>query len=143
MNRTRRKRRACYGRRSEREEMKSLIVILCLIIFGIISCSKKSDQNDKMLDASPSLRISVLTSGKILVGGKETTLPELDKMLIELKKVNGTVWYYREAGQEEPPPQAMEVIKLVADKSLPVTLSSKPDFSDYVGEDGQSHLRKK
>ena len=112
-------------------------------MLAMVSCSKKSDPTDKTLDSSPSLRISVLKSGRILADGKEATLSELDQMLTELKKANGMVWYYREAGQEEPPPQAMEVIKLVAGKALPITLSSKPDFSDYVGEDGQSHPRKK
>jgi len=117
-------------------------IILLMMALAIISCSRQSDPADKILDSSPSLRISVLKSGRILADGRETTLPELDQILTELKKMGGTVWYYREAGQEEPPPQAMEVIKLVADKSLPVTLSSKPDFSDYIGEDGQSHPRK-
>jgi hypothetical protein len=51
------------------------------------------------------------------------------------------VWYYREAGQQEPPPEAMQVIKLIADNALPVSLSSKPDFSDYIGEGGQPHPR--
>lgn len=112
-------------------------------MLSVIACSKQSDSTDKALDSSPSLKISVLKSGRILTNGKETTLSELDQMLTKLKKVNGTAWYYREDGQEEPPLQAMEVIKLVADKAVTITLSSKPDFSDYVGEDGQSHPRTK
>ena len=120
-----------------------LIAILFVITAGMVSCSEKSDTTDKTLDSSPSIRISVLTSGIILADGKETTLSELDKMLSELKEINGTVWYYRESGQEEPPHQAMEVLKLVVDKALPITLSSESDFSDYIGEDGQSHPREK
>ena len=113
------------------------------MMLAMMSCSRQSGPADSALDSSPSLKVSVLKNGKILADGKETTLSDLDRAFTELKQIGGTVWYYREAGQEEPPPQAMEVIKLVADKSLPVTLSSKPDFSDFIGEDGQSHQRKK
>lgn len=113
------------------------------MMITMVSCSRQSDPADKMLAASPNRKISVLKTGTILADGKETTLLELGQALTELKKIGGTVWYYRETGEEEPPPQAIEVTTLVADKSLPVTFSSKPDFSDYIGQDGQSHPRKK
>lgn len=51
---------------------------------------------------------------------------------------NGIVWYYREAGQAEPPPEAAEVIKAVIENRLPIRLSSRPDFSDAVDGDGKS-----
>jgi len=121
--------------------MKTKILILMMI--ATISCSRQPDKHYAANESSSSLKISVLKDGSILANGKATSMPELDRELVSLKKSGGTVWYYRESGQREPPHQAMEVIKLVADKSLPITLSSKSDFSDYVGQDGQSHPRKK
>jgi hypothetical protein len=44
-----------------------------------------------------------------------------------------TVSYYRENAAGEPPPAAMEVMKLIVSNRLPVRLSTKPDFSDAVG----------
>ena len=119
--------------------------LILLMTLTMLSCSKQpqASDGDNMADSSPSLQISVTRFGKILVDGKETTLVQLDVMLTELKNNGGTVWYYREAGQGEPPVEAMEVIKLIAAKELPVTLSSKPDFSDYVGQDGRPRPREK
>jgi hypothetical protein len=114
--------------------MKTTILLVMMV--AMVSCSRQSD-------STPALKISVLKDGTILADGEETALPDLDRALTELEQTGGTVWYYREAGQEEPPPQAMEVIKLLADKSLPIMLSSQPDFSDYIGEDGRSLPRKK
>ena len=97
---------------------------------------------DMKKEKSPVLRLSVLASGKILLEGKETSVPEIKNALEKTKAKNGVVWYYRENGKGEAPPQAMEVIKLVIENKLPISMSSKPDFSDYIDEKGQSHLRK-
>jgi hypothetical protein len=35
----------------------------------------------------------------------------------------------------------MEVLRLVLDHGLPISLSSKPDFSDYIDPSGVSHPR--
>jgi hypothetical protein len=51
------------------------------------------------------------------------------------------VWYYREAAGGEAPAAAMEVMKMVAENRLPISLCSKADFSDYVDLKGVSHLR--
>jgi hypothetical protein len=53
-----------------------------------------------------------------------------------VKQQQGVVWYYREGGHQDPPPVVMEVIKAVVDAGLPIRLSSKPDFSDAIGEGG-------
>lgn len=113
------------------------------MMIAMVSCSKQSYPKDTAMNSSPSVKISVLKDGTILADGKKATLSDIDQAFTELKKAGGMVWYYRETGKEEPPPQAMEVIKLVGEKSLPITLSSKADFSDYIGQDGQSHPREK
>jgi hypothetical protein len=91
---------------------------------------------------TPVTRIGVLASGKVLLDGGETSMPELKKALEKVKAKRGVVWYYRESGKGEPPTQAIEVFKLIVENKLPISLSTKPDFSDYVDEKGESLPRK-
>src|SRR2546426_6315524 len=79
----------------------------------------------------PMLKISVLSSGAILLDGNPVDMEQLEDSLKKAKEANDVVWYYREASAAAPPPQAMQVIQLVVKHKLIVTLSSKPDFSDY------------
>ena len=97
---------------------------------------------DMRTQLTPVVRVSVLASGKILLDGKESSLAEIRKAFEAATAKNGSVWYYRENAKAESPPQGMEVVKLVIDNKLPISLSSKPDFSDYIDENGQSHPRK-
>jgi len=92
--------------------------------------------------AQPITRISALASGQILVNGQPTSLAALDVALAEVKNQNGVVWYYRENARAEPPPEAMQAIQLVVKHRLPVSMSTKPDFSDVVDANGVSQLRK-
>jgi hypothetical protein len=88
------------------------------------------------------LRISVLSSGAILLEGQPVGLADLDAALKTAKETSGSVWYYREGVHAEPPPLARTVLELVVKWKLPISLSSKPDFSDYVDpRTGQSHPR--
>lgn len=88
------------------------------------------------------LKVSVLQSGKLLADGADTALADLDARLGQIKSQNGVVWYYREGAQGEPPPVAMEVMKLIVKHQLPISMSSKPDFSDTIDQDGVSRPRK-
>lgn len=94
------------------------------------------------LSATPIARISVLVSGKILLDGKEIRLGELKRALEKLKTQRGAVWYYRESAKSKPPGEAVEVFKLIVESKLPLSLSSKSDFSDYIDDEGQSHPRR-
>jgi hypothetical protein len=58
-----------------------------------------------------------------------------------LKKEGGAVWYYRQNPESEPAPSDLAVVELVFKIGLPISMSSKPDFSDYVDGKGQSHPR--
>ena len=111
------------------------LVSLLLLYLPLHAADMKTDRN-------PVLRISVLTSGKVLLNGKESDLPDVKKALAKARSEKAFVWYYREGGKGEPPQQAMEVIKLVIENNLPISMSSKPDFSDYIDDKGQSHPRK-
>ncbi len=92
--------------------------------------------------AEPVAKVSVLSSGKVLLDGKPTTMAALDAALGSLAASKGVVWYYREdAEAAEPPAASIEVIELVIKHRLPISMSTRPDFSDAVGADGQPHPR--
>jgi hypothetical protein len=78
------------------------------------------------------LKISVLASGVVLVDGQAVDIAQLDKILQTAKENNRSVHYYREAAGSEALPQSMEVMKLIVKHKLPISMSTKPDFSDVV-----------
>ena len=86
------------------------------------------------------LKISVLASGAILLDGQPGDLEQLDAALERAKQDHGQVWYYREATGAAPP-AGLAVIQRVVQCKLPISLSSKPDFSDWVDGQGVSHPR--
>jgi len=87
------------------------------------------------------LKVTVLADGQILLEGRPATLSELDAALSQTKEAKGQVWYYRQAARGEAPAAARQVIQHIAALKLPVSLSSKPDFSDWVDAKGVSHPR--
>jgi hypothetical protein len=88
--------------------------------------------------AAPIAKISVFATGEVLLNGTPTTLQALDAALTQLDQSGGVVWYYRQAAESDPPSQAMEVIKLVVKHRLPISMSTKPHFSDTVDAGGNS-----
>lgn len=86
-------------------------------------------------------RISALSNGALMLNGKPTDLSTLDTEFRRLKQVQGAVWYHRENAHAEPPAQAMAVVQLIIRHQLPVSMSTKADFSDYVDANGQSRPR--
>jgi biopolymer transport protein ExbD len=89
-------------------------------------------------DSRKVLKIAITASGQISADGRPTTLEALIPMLRELAKNKGAVWYYREAPEADPHPNAMKVLNAVVDQNLPVRLSTKPDYSDSVDDKGRS-----
>ncbi len=51
------------------------------------------------------------------------------------------VWYHPQNPASEPPPQGPAVIQMIIKHQLPVSMSSRPDFSDYVDSKGVSRPR--
>ena len=86
-------------------------------------------------------KVAVFSSGAVQLDGRPTTLPALDEELKKLKTDNGVVWYHRQNPASEPPPQGTAVIQMIIKHKLPVSMSAKPDFSDYVDEKGVSRPR--
>jgi hypothetical protein len=67
-----------------------------------------------------------------LLDGQKITMAELNQAMTKGAAEKAVVWYYRENAGGEPPPIAMEVLKLITTLRLPIRLSSKSDFSDAV-----------
>src|SRR5260370_23491348 len=82
----------------------------------------------------------MLASVAILQDGQTGELEQLDAALERAKQDHGQVWYYREATGAAPP-TGLAVIQPVVQRKLPISLSTKPDFSDWVDGQGVSHPR--
>jgi len=127
-------------------KLKTNLPIILLAALCLAACDKQETTKPAAESANNPmtiLKVSVLQSGKILADGAEISLANLDSRLTQLETQKGVVWYYREAAQGEPPPIAMEVMQLVVKHRLPISMSSKPDFSDAIDANGQSRPRQK
>jgi biopolymer transport protein ExbD len=93
-------------------------------------------------DSRKVLKIAITAGGQISADGRPTTLNALVPMLRELAKNKGEVWYYREAPEADPHPNAMKVLEAIVDQGLPILFSTKPDYSDSVDDKGRSVPRK-
>lgn len=109
---------------------------MSLLSFLLVGCGKQPAPSAPSSDA-PVLKVAVFADGRLTVDGAASTIQSLRESLRSLSEKHGVVWYYREAGQQEPPPIATEVIQAVIGAKLPVRLSSRPDYSDAVGLDGK------
>lgn len=104
-------------------------VILLFVLMAVSSAQQKPTQ--------PILKVAAMADGRITVNGAPATMESFRVSLKKLSQQKGVVWYYREAGKSEPPPQAMQVIQAIVDARVPIRLSSRPDYSDAIGIDGK------
>jgi hypothetical protein len=87
------------------------------------------------------LKISVLGSGAILLDGQPADLAQVEAALEKVKQSGGQVWYYRETAGAQPAPAASAVFQRLLHHKVALSLSSKPDFSDWVDGKGVSRPR--
>lgn len=87
------------------------------------------------------LKLSVLASGVVLLDGEAIAMDALDRKLESADKQSTAIWYYREAAAKDPAAEAQAVIQLVVKHKLRISMSSQPDFSDYLDAGGVSHPR--
>jgi biopolymer transport protein ExbD len=90
-----------------------------------------------MADSRRVLKIGITATGQISANGRPTTLEALVPMLRELANNKGEVWYYREAPEVDPHPNAMKVLEAIVEQNLPIRLSTKPDYFDSVDDKGR------
>src|SRR6185436_13061508 len=117
--------------------LRYLIAIMGLLSFLFGGCSKPSAKPSVPNPNAPVLKIAVFADGRLTVDGAAATIVSLQESLRTLSEKDGVVWYYREAGQQEPPAIAMDVMKAVVEARRPIRLSSRPDYSDAIGADGR------
>jgi biopolymer transport protein ExbD len=119
--------------------MKRSLFCVMLLVLALASCRRHSQ--DHVSSNAPVVKIAVFADGRLTVDGSPATVDSLRTSLKHAAEAQGIVWYYREAGQQEPPPvamQVMQVMQVIAEARLPVRLSSRPDYSDAIGPDGRS-----
>jgi hypothetical protein len=116
---------------------RQLLVTMGVLSFLSGGCNKEPASQSSVNPDAPVLKVAVFADGRLDVDGKASTIPALRESLRNLSDKHGVVWYYREAGQQDPPSIAMEVMKAVVDARLPIRLSSRPDYSDAIGADGR------
>ncbi len=112
-------------------------ILLAFVVFGLIACDQEQPSVQKLhSDNDAKVEVKVMVDGTIFADGDKVSLDQLRSTFAHLKEAGGTVWYYREAADGEPHPNAMEVMNLVVENQLPLTMSTKPDYSDSVGPEG-------
>lgn len=120
----------------------ALVVVLGLgcsvILLGLLFASGVAFD----LGASPGERdmpvvhVRVSQAGEIELDGTIVTRGQLRTALAKMKAAGGGVMYYRERWNEPPSAEAAKAFEVIRAAGLPVQMSSKPDFSDYIGPDG-------
>lgn len=117
----------CYKLRS--------LLILVIASAQLVGCASQPKSAQSSMNPNPPIiKIAVMADGRITVDGSPATVESLRVSLKRLADQKGAVWYYREAPQAEPPPQAMQVMQAVIDNRLPIKLSTRPDYSDDESE---------
>ena len=89
--------------------------------------------------AGPVLKISVLSSGVVLVNGERTMVPLLEPELVALKAQGGEVWYFRESDYPYPGPSGMMVFGLLIKHRVKASVSDRADFSDLETREASAH----
>lgn len=126
------------------------IAVLGAVVLGLTGCGSQARQpsagsQSRSVAATwtnpNGINLSVMANGEVRVGSESVTLEQLGERLDAVKSSGGSVWYYREHPDQEPPPVADQVVKAIIDRRLPVSFSTQPDFSDAVDEHGVSHPR--
>ena len=117
--------------------MSDRLGIVCVLVIACFHLAACSRQQTPMNSNAPILKIAVMADGRTTVDGKPATIESVRASLNRLAQQRGIVWYYREAGNSEPPAEATEVIQAVIENRLPIRMSSRPDYSDAIGLDGK------
>lgn len=116
------------------------LVLLLFVFVAIVGCAKSPEHPERTVPRGV-MRVVIQQDGVVLVDDVRTAVDALRAQFAALKQRRGTVWCYRANPGDEPPPHALEVLKLAVDAQLPVRLFVTADFSEYLGSDGRRHAR--
>jgi biopolymer transport protein ExbD len=113
---------------------KAFFLYTVLIVLAA-ACSNNNQgaksAQEKKTDSS-FIKVYVEKDGRITADEKETSLSDLDSSFSRLKSRNGTVYYSRDNGQSDPPPEAMKVMELIVKYKLPVRLYTDKTFTETI-----------
>jgi len=87
------------------------------------------------------LKVAIKTDGTVLVDGVACDLRKLDLKLGMLAANKGEVWFYRENMRSEPHPVVNAVMDLITKNAVGFSVSTRPDFGDYIDAEGVVHPR--
>lgn len=125
-------------------KVKGVLFVAALALIYPITLFVRATRTGPVEDMpGPVVKISVARTGAIRVDGSLATLVQLEAVREHLKASDGVVWFYREKAVGKEPPEIMKVIRFFLDHGVPMSLSSRPDFSDYVDRKGRSHPRRR
>lgn len=118
--------------------MKHPLLVVAMVVLA--ACSGRS--SDELPSVKQNVaKVAVSLDGRITLDGREAAIDEVRAAFAELAGRKGVVWYYREAANAEPHPNAMLVVQAIVEAQLPLSMSTKPDFSDVVMPDGSTKPR--
>jgi hypothetical protein len=115
--------------------LPSLALAAALTAIGL-ACSKPVRTMLHPLPASfaltgEALKVTLDNEGAITVNGTTMPLEGLNQVLDKLSPGSDLVWYYRDASNGTPPPNAIEILQNVVNRKLAIRFSTEPDFSDF------------
>ena len=86
--------------------MKKLGLMAAVLVCVVgVACTEQSTSENTVKSTAPVLKVAVFADGRITADGSLTTIESLRESLKRLAELQGTVWYYREAGHAEPTPR--------------------------------------
>jgi hypothetical protein len=126
--------------------MRYPIVVFALIAIWVTGCDRRpvvQSEPPKSVNQIQSkiLKVAVYRDGKVEVDGAAMSVEDATRTIKATAGSETSVYYYREAGEEDPHPNASKIIAAVVGANLPISLSSQPDFSTYVDENGTIRKR--
>ncbi len=88
------------------------------------------------------LQITLLRNGDIKVDGQPADIEKIRTELDRMKTVSGgQAAYYREGGNAAPSPglqmKVVAILGAINDAGLPIRMSSEPDFSTSIDDQGR------
>jgi hypothetical protein len=99
-----------------------------------------------MTECPGAIYVVMNKQGDVQIDRKPVAIADVDRELARLRPAAHFVMYYRENAGVIPSGQASSNIHAVMDSvmklGLPLTLSSKPDFSDTIDGQGDSYPRR-
>jgi len=104
-----------------------------LLISFLIAFSLNVAGGDRgTLSSCDILQVSVLSSNKVLLFGVEMELAELSIAFQDAAKNDGVVLYFNENNVKDNQSVSSQIVQMVIDHQLPITMSFEADFSDLV-----------